>query len=232
MLDWLGRNAEVLSLFASIGMLLIWLLYLQLFYTSYKLQQRPNLLIHQAAGFDLASLCMIANMSERNVHVAALLVDAERDGERVSFLPAPRSPDPIHDDDPIRMVHQGPLPQGGYFIVGQFRSLVAEADRRLPTGSEGADLRLTIRVVAFVGSQLFPAGARRTFDVREFGPRMEVRPSSTMPQQLSARRQREVVQEWLEEARAMDPEQVASYQEDEESVRRLTERLGERSEPT
>lgn len=230
MLGWLDRNVDLLNLFVSTGMFLIWILYLQLFYRSYRLQRRPILFIHQAYGFDLDSLCMIANLSESNVHVASIIVDGARGGESVSFLPPPNSPDPLEEDEPVRQLHQGPLPQGGYFIVTRFRSLVAEAEERLAHASgELTDLRLTIRVVAFVGSQLRPAGARRSFDVQERAAGIEIRPVELTPQQLSARRQRAVVQEWLEEARRMDRTQMSSYDDDQKYVERLKDLLEERS---
>lgn len=233
MLDWLQENVQVLSLLANIGMLLIWVAYLQLFYQSYRRQRQPNLLIHQANGFDLDSICMIANMSESNVHIAALLVDAERGGDRVSFQPGPSVPDPLDDDDPLAHLQEGPLPQGQYFAVGPFRTLVAEANVRLPepyadphSKDDEPVMELAVRLVAFVGPELHPIGARRDFYVTRYGNDAEVRPRARVPEQLSKGRQRRVARRWLEEAQKLDKSRVVSYREEEQSVERLQERLG------
>ena len=232
MLEWIHQNVQVLSLLANVGMLLIWVAYLQLFFQSFRRQRQPNLLIHQANGFGLSSICMIANMSESNVHIAALLVDAERGGDSVSFHPGPDVPDPLDDEDPLTHMQEGPLPQGQYFTVGSFRTLVAEANTRLPEPhadphSEGGEpvMELGVRLVAFVGPELQPIGARRAFYVTRFDTSTEVRPRALVPEQYSNRRQRRVAREWLEEAQALDASHVVTYEEEERNRERLKERL-------
>ena len=232
MLSWFQENANLLSMLSSFAMLVVWLLYLQLFYQSFKRQRQPNLLIHQANGFDLGSLCMIANMSVSNVHIAALLVDASRGDAAVTFRPAPMASDPLEADDPLRNAHVGPLAQGGYHTVGTFRTLVAEAEARLAesddagsTDTEDEDvLQLTVRIVAFVGPELHPIGARRTFEITSAGGVVDVRARFMLPEQLSSRRQRRIAARWLEEAQALDSARVATYEEEEQNVERLIER--------
>ena len=232
MLEWIQQNVQVLSLLANIGMLLIWVAYLQLFFQSFRRQRQPNLLIHQANGFDLNSICMIANMSESNVHIAALLVDAKRGGDSVSFQPAPGIPDPLEDEDPLAHMQEGPLPKGEYFSVGSFRTLVAEASGRLPepfTDPHADDdepvMELAVRLVAFVGPELHPIGARRAFYVTRYDDSAEVRPRSLVPEQLSTGRQRKVARQWLKEAQTLEGTHVITYAQEEESIERLQERL-------
>ena len=222
MLTWIRDNVDLLNMLSSFGMLAIWLLYLQLFYRSYRRARKPNLLIHQANGFGLDSICMIANMSATNVHVAALLIDAESGDDAVTFQPGPTRPDPVEDDDPLSGLHVGPLTQGSYFRVGTFRTMVAEAVSRIPEAPGREEpLRLGVRLVAFVGPELEPIGARRTFEVSRDGERVEVRATELLPEQLAHRRQRRIARRWLEEAQELDVDSVVTFEEEKRSVERL-----------
>lgn len=224
MLAWLRENASLLELASSIGMLAVWLLYLQLFFRSYQRQRQPNLLIHQTNGFDLDGLCMVANMSESNVHVEAVLVDARRDDEIAVFQPAPTTPANTQaGEDPLHASHEGPLAQGAYVTIGRFRALVAEAEEKLPEAPAGEELMVTVRVVAFVGPELHPVGARRTFRVDYRDTDAEVRPTSLVPEQFSTRRQRSVARSWLEEAQSLDRARVLTSAHEQEIVERFME---------
>jgi hypothetical protein len=215
MWEWLMEHADLLSAISSIGMLVIWVLYLHLFFLTYRNQRRPNLLIHQADGFDLDSRCVIANMSETAVHVVAVLIDVEREGSSRTFQPRPAQED--DGGDPLAHTRQGPLPSASYMDVGSFGALVEAADDgRRQTSEEALDLRLTVRLVAFVGSKLYPAGAMRRFDVRGRRGDAEVRPENHLPIQLSNWRQRRVVRSWLEEAHRRERSSVATPTKDEE----------------
>jgi hypothetical protein len=221
MLAWLSEHGQALSAAASLGMLVVWILYLQLFFRMVQRQRRPNLLIHQAGGFELDGRCIVANMSETAVHVAAVLVDVEHDpveddrarrddsasdgrepgGRRVTFQPRP-----VHgrnDGEALADTRQGPLGSGRYLDLGSFAALLDAADRGHRAEDElGA--ALTVRVVAFVGSELYPAGARRRFRISGRRHDATVQPESLLPEQLSSARQRRVARRWLAEAQRLD----------------------------
>ena len=218
---WLSEHGEALSAAASFGMLIVWILYLQLFFRMFQRQRRPNLLIHQAGGFELDSHCIIANMSETAVHVAAVLIDVEHDrvddggvdddggtrdaekhdGERVTFQPRPAHGE--NDGDALANTRQGPLASATYLDLGSFAALLDAADRGHGGGDE-LDAAITVRVVAFVGSELYPAGARRRFRISGRRRDASVQPESLLPEQLSSASQRRVARRWLAEAQRLD----------------------------
>lgn len=213
-LDWLIDHAAFVSALLSLGMLVVWLLYLQLFYSSLRRQTRPNLLIHQAGGFGGDSLCMVANLSERAVHVAAVLIDVRTERETTTWVPAPRRRVDPDDDRPLGRLLQGPLATGEYLTLGRFRDLLREAAGRLggkpDADTLGQEFDLDVRVVAFVGPTTDPTGARRRFRVR-LGPRgAEVRPAEVVPVQMSSRRQRREARRWLEASQRLDPAERAT----------------------
>jgi hypothetical protein len=205
MMEWLTEHVDLVSAVSSLGMLVIWILYLQLFFLTYQKQRRPNLFIHQASGFDLDSRCVVANMSETAVHVAAVLVDVERGEDRRTFQPRP---DGDRDgDDPLSQTRQGPLPSASYMDVGSFGVLLDTVDDASPesgAGDDTVDALVTVRVVAFVGSELYPVGAERRFEVHGRRDGADVRPVSTLPKHFSNRRGRRIARRWLEEAQGRE----------------------------
>lgn len=223
MLAWLSEHGQALSAAASFGMLIVWILYLQLFFRMFQRQRRPNLLIHQAGGFELDSRCVVANMSESAVHVAAVLIDVEHDsvagggakhdgnvghdrehdGQRVTFQPRP-----VHgqnDGEALADTRQGPLGPATYLDLGSFAALLDTADRGHRGGDE-LDAAVTVRVVAFVGSELYPSGARRSFRISGRRRDATVQPESLLPEQLSSASQRRIARRWLAEAQRLDME--------------------------
>lgn len=216
MLEWLLSNASVVSAMANVAFLLIWIAYLQLFYRSYHLANRPHILIHQAGGFDLDGSCFITNMSEKPAHVAAILVDMQGTRDVGACTWHPVDPEPIRPDqeDPLRNADQGPIATGSYFMLGSFRQLLEEGARRL--GAEGSvdaldeTIELRVRVVAFVGPQPKPVGAYRRFRVRLERGAAEVRPLDLFPQRLHGWRRHRTARRWLEEAIELDPAALQS----------------------
>lgn len=208
-MDWLSDNAALISAVISALMLVVWLLYLQIFYIQLQRQFRLNLLIHQGGGFDLNGLCIVVNLSNHPVHIAAVLVDAKDAGGSCTWQPVPNRQIGPDDERPLRHFLQGPLATGDYLTLGRFSDLVEEASDRFAVGTEARDLdeelELQIRVIAFVGPRSQPAGARRRFRIRldEDG---EVRPVTVLPEQMSSRRQRRQAKRWLEEAQRLEPD--------------------------
>lgn len=202
MFDWLRDNAAVVSALGSLATVVIWLLYLQLFYRNFRLQQEPHLIIKQGHGFDLDTPCYVSNMSQHPVDVMAVLIDAHHHGEHVT-VGAPQTsggaPEPKRIDQP--------LAAGSYLQLDTFRALLQRVVERVPRGdpsSAGGEIILEVRIVALVGAQQVPRGARRRFEISYGGDREQVRPVDVLPEQLSSRRQRRLAREWLEQAQLPD----------------------------
>jgi hypothetical protein len=205
MIEWARNNVEVLTALTSLGTLLIWLAYLHLFYGSLRDQRRPMLLIHQAGGLDLSDRCVVANMSPTAVHVAATLIDVERDGEHFTFQPKAAK----DDVDADALSRQGPLESASYLDIGSFEALLKAAGRLEVDGASDAPTRITVRVVGFIGAELFPAAASRTFEIVDNGRGGRlVHPLSVMPTELNQRQQRRMARAWLQEMLSLDLKRV------------------------
>lgn len=214
MLDWLRENAELLSALGSIGMLVIWLAYLQLFYVSLRNQRRPKLLIHQAGGLGLDDRCIVANMSPATVYVAAVLVDVQSGDERITFMPkTPKAKDDTLDH-PLELTRQGPLRSGSYLDLGTFDSLLGTGGERVHARAGEDGTVITIRVAGLIGAELFPAAASRTFKVADDGANGTlVEPLSVLPTELSWREQRRVARAWLKESQRADLARIDTPQD-------------------
>lgn len=200
MLEWLRENASLFSALASLATVFIWLLYLHLFYRSYRMHERPHLVIKQGYGYDLDTLCYVSNMSQQAVDVMAVLVHAERADEHATFAAIESS-----DQPPDSRRIDEPLKAGSLLELGTFRSLLQRAERMFPAkGAEGEAVELEVRVVALVGAQQVPRGACRRFRIFRDGENRRVRPTDVLPQQLTSREQRKLARAWLEQAQDLE----------------------------
>ncbi len=202
MRDWLQANFVYISAVSSVGSLLVWLWYLQIFYREYRLARLPHLIIKQDGTFDVDSLCLVSNMSERTVDVAAVLIDAACGEAHCSFSLAA-----LATGTSVQERIYGPIRPGSYLELRSFEELLGEAERRYggegSLGRSGAEVILTVRVVAFVGAQQIPRGARRRFRISFDDGVSRLRPVDLLPQQIGRRGHRGLARRWLEEAESL-----------------------------
>lgn len=201
MLAWLSDNATALSILASVATVMIWLMYLHLFYRSYRLQQRPHLVIKQGSRFDLDSTCYLSNMSQQAVDVMAVLIDVHQHGEHLTFGPS----DTGGAGSDKQLIHS-PLHAGNYLKLGTFREFLQDAGHDIHVAALDApedNIILEVRVVALVGAQQVPRGARRRFRISFDDTTPQVRPVDVLPRQLSSIWHRRLARAWLEEAQQL-----------------------------
>lgn len=210
--SWVTANAAVLSALASVGMLLIWGVYLQLLLHNFRAQRRPQIIINRGRGSDINALCLISNMSSEAVFIETLFARLDtskgcwmsditdvldhqgnqscRGGERDSAT--------LSD-----VTRQGPMNAGGYMEAGVFHSLVQQIAREqgitldekfCATDSELELRSLEVGVIAIFGNESGPIGAVRKFNI-EWDEKNGIRlkPDSRITHQLrGAKGRREV----------------------------------------
>lgn len=199
MLDWLSQNSEVVNTLLNAGMLLVWLLYAQLLLSSYRRQQRPQVLINQIKGYDMNSEIMVSNMSEQSIFIMRVVAVVETGEE--SFVREVTDVMVDDEDDPEqirRATSQGPLPGGGTMRLGTFRRLV----RWITTESETVDewSVIEIRLIFRYGSDDYPIGVWRRFqleDAEDGDVECKIRPATLVTKRVSNWRGRRKVRRWL-----------------------------------
>jgi hypothetical protein len=208
---WLVEHAEVVSAVTNVGMLLVWLAYLQVFVSSYRRRLRPHILISRGSGKGLDALCLICNMSAGAIYVESIIVTVDLDrGERwvspVTDLldledeEAPR--------DPKLRTRQGPLSTGDMRDIGTFGSLVRHVVRQ-QNGRESdinesirARLRgICIEVLAAYGSEDLLVGAKRGYDFVQEDGGLRLREATVHTEQVRRRLERKRLIAALEQDR-------------------------------
>lgn len=222
MLDWIASHSEALGLALSGATLIVWLVYAQLLYTSFRRQWRPRLLINRGRGKDLDALCMISNMSAEALFIQYIVADLETDATTIRLDVTDRDwqRSDGEDDHPASVslslgdwTHQGPLESAGYIHIGSFRDLITRIGRRQAKGSSIATLHeqlgltaLTIRVIGTYGSENTPVGGERRFRLEPAEPTFALIPDTWDTVRLSSWRERRSLERLIGELNARKAE--------------------------
>lgn len=131
MLPWLVHKATLISAFASIGMLVIWSVYLHVFWRSHRRRRTPKLLINWGEGRELSARCFVTNMSEGAVFIQSVIVDlgTPLGHHRVFISDAEDLRNSKRPSDWRHMTRQGPRGPGKLIDMGSFDSILDYAFR-------------------------------------------------------------------------------------------------------
>lgn len=196
-MEWILEHSTLLSTLASLAMLIVWIVYLQLFWFSYRRQLRANVVISRGAGTGLDSLCLVSNMSAEPVLIEGMIVIAEHKGERRAAAVTNLSDTVDDGQNRRRPAREGPLKTGDYLTVGTFRDLLSLAD---PGAVErpGSDC-LEIWIVADSSTENELVFARRRFLLADLGDRIVLRPTELETRRITRRRERREVEQILQD---------------------------------
>lgn len=203
MFEWLHENGQALDTVANIGMLLVWVAYLQLFLVNFRRQRRPYILVNRGAGRDLDARCLIGNMSSESIYVESIIATLHDDDRTTScgVTDVVRRDGGPPGEDPRRETRQGPLPAGGYMDVGSFRGMLdqlaqsADAENCVPD----RPFEIEVLVIADYASENLVVGARRSFDVEKRPSRFLLKPRTPGTKQIRSRRERRRLQSMNQE---------------------------------
>ena len=196
-MQWLIDNANVVQAVASCVMLLIWGLYLQLFYRSYRRQRQSELLITEGPGVGTRAHCFIANLGLEPVFILGVFVEVNEQGRfhRVDVTDR-RDIDSDSDPEPAHTTRQGPLASGGSKSIGTFANLLGSdrfnADKYRHVED---DVVFDMTVVAASAANAGLVGASRRFVVRASGEEPTIKAATARSVQIrSGWRQRRLKQ--------------------------------------
>lgn len=164
-MQWIADHSQLISALTGVGTLLVWVVYLQVFVSSYRRQLRATLLITRGPGDGLAARCFVTNMSWGALYVQSVLIALETP-DRTIVMPATETQDEEQRaySRPLERTRQGPLQPAAIRDIGSFEHLMAPALRELPEGAAAVQA-VTIVVLGVYGSEDLPVGARRRFVV-------------------------------------------------------------------
>ncbi len=209
LLDWIVANHELASLLVSVGTLLVWVTYLQVFLASYRRQRTGTILITLGQGRGLDGHCLVTNMGAEPVYILALIARVQ-DHERVrscaiTELEGEQWSEP---SDRRLWTRQGPLDSGELRDMGRLQSMVdhvfdagagEDADRRDSDRRVEGLRSVAIQVIAVHGSEDLLIGAERAFDVVRTASGLTLRPRTHGARQIRSRRERRRLARLLDE---------------------------------
>ncbi|WMT92801.1 hypothetical protein [Pelagibacterium sp. H642] len=204
MLQWISDNSEVLNLVANWAMVLIWIVYLQVFLLSFRRQTLPKIVINRAAGSTLDAACFVSNMSSDAIYIESVLVEIGAGDDTLGctitdfeFFDGEKG-----SDDPKLRTYQGTLGPSQYTSLGKFEDLIASVARR--TGhdvenlkSAGGPITVEITIIADYASEDQLIGARRKFRATWEGDHWKLIAETTETQQIRSPRERKRISELI-----------------------------------
>jgi hypothetical protein len=208
MLDWIARNHQIITTLTSVGMLFVWIAYLQVFVGSYRRQTRPKILINLGSGSGLDSRCLVSNMSSDAIYIQSIIIELETPDARIS-CPVTEM-DGIEDwqepSDLNLWTRQGPLQAGQVRDMGSLRPMLNHVLRSQSRsdGDLGSDaweqlIAFEVKIIAAYGSEDLLVGAKRRFNINHSDGNVVLRPQTIGAEQIRSRRERKSIERMLEE---------------------------------
>lgn len=191
-MPWIAEHPQVISALTSIGTLLVWVIYLQVFVNSYRRQLRATLLITRGAGDELDARCLLSNMSSGAVYVESVVVTLST-ASRTIVGPVTDIRDARGEitEQAGRSTRQGPLDGGESRDLGSFASLVRQVLAQTSVELSQTELEaITVKVIGIYGSEDLPVGACRTFLLRDEGGRRRMSGEGVRTRQIRTWRER------------------------------------------
>lgn len=218
-MEWLSEHSKAITAITSILTLLVWFFYAQILYRNFARTRRPRIIINRGHGNDLASLCLISNMSSEPIFLEHIIVTLHTSkgsltNDMIDFEADHRqdradSEDSSEAESEERrqgmQSSQGPMLSGSYSHAGTFETILkrlcsvhgVKLERNRPTDDTVFHF-LDIRVVAIYGSEDHPIGAERRFRLHmKEGDACTLVPVSLDTKRYANRLQRWRVRQWI-----------------------------------
>lgn len=192
MLQTLLDYAPLISAVMAATTALIWIVYLNVFLSSYRRQRRPSILITSGAGRGMRSHCFVTNLGLEPVFLLDILLDlTQPDGTLIRAIIPERNERWANDDQPDpedarRATNVGPLHSGEEIDIGRFSTLIERACAENPQVRADMPLAcLEVTVVSITAARAELCGASRRYrvDTDDEG-NVRLRPTTLKARQL------------------------------------------------
>ena len=203
--NWISEYHQTLSLLVNIGMLLVWIAYLQLFLRNYRRQTQPKILINIGAGRSIDARCLISNMGSDAIYIESLIATVETNDGRWECPVTDAQALAQDQEQSLRnMTAQGTLKQGEMMDIGSFRDLarhvVRESDCPVPSEAEFPEelTAIEVQAIADFGPDDLLIGAKRRFEVVREDGGWVLGKHTPHTEQIRSRRERREIKRRLE----------------------------------
>ncbi|MDF0599153.1 hypothetical protein P1J78_00280 [Psychromarinibacter sp. C21-152] len=204
-MDWLAAHGPVVNLIVNLGMLVVWVAYLQLFLITYLRSRKPRLIINRGSGRDIGSVILVSNMSQepvypQNAYCTIHHADASYSAtitDREELLPTDAA------ERPEGVTSHGPLGRGEFMSIGTFRNILeitAAAAEGCPDELDAHADRIRsveIMVVGAFGGDDLEIAAKREYRIDTGHDPWRVIPVGPATRQISSRRERKRIRRMI-----------------------------------
>lgn len=203
MFDWIQTHADVINAFAGVGMLIVWVTYLQVFLQSYRRQTLPKIVINRAAGSALDAYCFVSNMSSDSIYLesAVMTISVGDDEWECAVTDIDALDDREQPVNPLNKTHQRPLSPGSYHSLGSFDRLIDSVMRMRdgPTltaiGQMDGPVYIEVMIIADYASEDMLIGAKRRFKIEGRHGQWYLEPTTVETTQIRSRKERKRITE-------------------------------------
>jgi hypothetical protein len=208
MLDTLTAYSQVIQTGTSILMVLIWLVYLQIFLMAFLRQRRSSIHIDRGAANDESARCIIVNMGQQPIFLLAVVVDfGDVDDADANTRAVVTDRDEIAPEDasrPLDRTNKGPLGPGEACDVGSLADLMHRARGRLDIALERRQIsKMWVSAVAVSHEGGSLIAATKGFGARHLdGGRTLFEPDTALTKQIQSRFHRKRLLALLDESPA------------------------------
>lgn len=192
MLQTLLHYAPLVSAIMAGTTALIWIVYLNVFLSSYRRQRRPSILITSGAGRGMRAHCFVTNLGLEPIFLLDIILDlTQPDGTRFRAVIPERNERWVNDDQPDiddarGGTNVGPLRSGEEIDIGRFSTMIERACMENPQVRADMPLacvEVTVVSITAAGAALCGASRRYRVDSDEQGA-VRLRPTTIKARQL------------------------------------------------
>jgi hypothetical protein len=193
---FIADHSDVINALSNVAIVLIWVVYLQLFLITFRRQSRSSIHIDRGVASDEHARCIVTNMGMEPVYLLAVVVDF---GGPEAARAVVTDRDELAEQDvavQLDRTNQGPMAQGEARDVGSLADLMRRARRKLDAKIDRTEIdRMRVTVVAIANQGQKLVAARKDFAAEHRPGGVTIfRPSSALTRQIrSAWRRRHLL---------------------------------------
>ena len=204
MWNWLNENSSIIQVFVTLLSTIVWIVYLHIFFSSYRRQTRSSLLITRHGSREINGRCIISNMGSEPAYLLDVLAEFETEGSRTTASVIDRLEIWDRDrKDSENLSAEGPIKSGDSVDIGSFEDLLSRAHRQFNSKDFTQDV-ITMRLIAIAATSQARelVAATREFELftaDSEGGKMKICPVGVEAEQIVSRQKRRHLRKILAE---------------------------------
>lgn len=201
MLQTLSDHAPLLNAGLNAAMVLIWVVYLQIFLVGHRRQSRSVIHIDLGSIDGAQARCLVTSLSSGAIYVQGIAADLVRNGHTSRMLITEREEvDQDKVEDPMSRTNRGTLQPGQTVDIGSLDDVIRRAQIRLGEEWTFDEIdSVTITVVAISGQAERIVGAAKEFCVERGDSTIWFSPTKILTRQIRPRQTRKEFNKLLRE---------------------------------